>query len=155
MSIRSVVGNITHGAQDDITSLLNIAQTQMENIVGSAQAAFTNLWSGGFVGMSESGIEAIKEALTKYCNEVENLIQEFDENGNIEVALKGETQQAAAEFIAAVKRLLQAYVSTMRASIKDADEAYKNWSQSSKSIATDVASDAENIRSNAEKIRID
>lgn len=58
-------------------------------------------------------------------------------------------------FIAAIKELLTAYVSTMKQEIEEADEAYQNFMQSGQSVAQDVNSAASEIRSNASSIRLD
>ena len=104
-SIRSTVGNIAHNVQDTINSVLTTAKTQIENIVGGAQTQLTNIWSGGFTGMSETGINELKTQLTNYCNEVQDLIDSFDQTGDITSALKGDVQTAAYEFIDAIKKL--------------------------------------------------
>lgn len=155
MSIRSTVGNLTHSVQDTLSTALNTAKTQLENIVGSTTTTLSNVWSGGFVGMSEAGFEDLKTQLTNYCQDIQDIITGFDEKGNIEVALKGELQTAAADFIAAIKELLTAYVSTMKQEIEEADEAYQNFMQSGQSVAQDVNSAASEIRSNASSIRLD
>lgn len=155
MSIRSTVGNFTHSVQDNISSLLATAKTQVENIVGSTTTSLTNIWSGGFTGMSESGMAELKTQLSNYCQEIQDLIESFDQTGDITMALKGDVQTAAYDFIAAIKTLLQAYVSTMRQEIEEADEAYRNFMASGQSISQDVSDAASDIRSNANSIRLD
>lgn len=155
MSIRSTVGNITHSVQDTLSSVLTTAKTQIENIVGTTTTSLTNIWSGGFTGMSESGMAELKTQLTNYCQEIQELIESFDQTGDITVALKGDVQTAAYDFIAAIKTLLQAYVSTMKQEIAEADEAYRNFLASGQSIAQDVSDAASDIRSNASNISLD
>lgn len=155
MSIKSTIGNITHSVGDNLSSVLNTARTQIENIVGTATTTLSNVWSGGFTGMSESGISELKTQLSNYCEEVQGLIDSFDQTGDITSALKGEVQTAAYDFIAAIKTLLQAYVSTMRQEIDEVEEAYQNFMKSGQSIATDVQSAASDIRSNANSISLD
>ena len=154
-SIRSTLGNIQHTIQDKLASTLNAARTQMQNIVGSISTALSNLWSGGFTGMSEAGISELKTQLTRYCDEVQALISSFDQTGDITSALQGEPQQAAYEFIDAIKQLLQAYVSTMKQEIAEVDEAYNNFIASGQSISQDVRNSASDIRSNANSISLD
>lgn len=155
MSIKSTVGNITHNVQDTLSSVLNTATTQIENIIGSTTTSLSNIWSGGFTGMSEGGMEELKTALINYCEEIQGLIDGFDQTGDITSALKGDVQTAAYDFVAAIKELLQAYVSTMKQEISEADEAYQNFMASGKSISQDVQSAASDIRSNASSIRLD
>lgn len=155
MSIRSTVGNIAHNVQDRLSSILTTGKTQIENIVGSVTTSLSNIWSGGFTGMSESGMTELKTQLTNYCQEVQDLIDGFDQTGDITSALKGDVQTAAYDFIDAIKKLLQAYVSTMKQEIAEADEAYQNFVSSGQSIAQDVQAAASDIRSNASSISLD
>lgn len=155
MSIKSTIGNFSHSVQDTISSTLTTAKTQIENIVGSTTTGLSNIWNGGFTGMSESGMSELKTQLEAYCREVQDLINGFDQTGDITSALKGDVQTAAYDFIAAVKDLLQAYVSTMKQEIREADEAYQNFLKSSQSISQDVSDAASDIRSNASSISLD
>lgn len=155
MSIRSTVGNFAFNVQDNISSVLTTTRSQIENIVGSTTTALSNVWSGGFVGMSQSGMDDLKTKLTDYCDGLQLAIDGFDQNGDITSALQGEVQTAAYDFIAAVKELLQAYVSTLKQEIAEADQAYNNFMSSGKSISQDVENAASDIRSNASQISLD
>ena len=105
--------------------------------------------------MSESGMAELKTQLQNYCSEIQAQIDQFDQTGDITGALKGEVQNAAYDFIAAIKTLLQAYVSTMKQEIAEADEAYQNFISAGQSISSDVQSAASDIRSNASNISLD
>lgn len=155
MSVQSVVGNFTRGINDPISNIISGAKANFDGIIGTAQAQLGSFWSGGFVGMSESGMEQLKQAIETYCVEIEGIINDFNAEGDIDNALKGEVNVAARDFIRAVKELLKAYVSRMRQEKMDADTAWKNWQQASQEIGQSVTSDAEQIRSNAASIRID
>ena len=109
MSVRSTLGNLAFNVQDLISSVLTSAKTKISNIVGKATTSLTHVWDGGFTGMSEGGIAELKITLTKYCREVQDLIDSFDQTGDITSALKGDVQTAAYDFIDAIKKLLQAY----------------------------------------------
>ena len=154
-NIQSTIGNITRGVEAFSSGKLTNLGTQIESIVGNATASLSNIWAGGFTGMSESGIIELKDALTKYCDEIQAKIDSFDQSGDITSAFKGKSQTAVYDFISAIKSLLQAYVSTMRVEIDEAEEAYKNFANSDQSIAQNVQSAADEIRSNANSIRLD
>lgn len=155
MAISNVVGNFTHNVRDSLSTTLTTAKTQIENIVGSTSTSLSNVWSGGFTGMSDAGMSELKTQLTTYCQEIEDLIESFDQSGDITSALKGDVQTATYDFIAAIKTLLKAYVSTMKQEIAEADEAYNNFLQAGQSISQDVNDAASDIRSNASSIRLD
>lgn len=155
MSVRSSLGNLSFDVQDVLSSLITSAKTQVSNIVGSVTTSLSNIWDGGFTGMSEAGLAELKIQLTNYCQEIQDLIGGFDQTGDITAALKGDVQTAAYDFIAAIKVLLQAYVSTMKQEIDEIEEAYQNFLRSGQSISQDVKSDASDIRSNANSISLD
>lgn len=155
MSIKSTIGGFIRDVQDNLSSILVTAKTQIEGIVGGIGASLSDIWSGGFTGMSEAGIAELKVQIGKYISDVQALIDGFDQTGDITSALKGDTQTAAYDFIAAIKKLLQAYVSTMKQELAEVDEAYTNFMASSQSIAQDVNEAASDIRSNASQISLD
>ncbi len=155
MSIRSTIGNFSYSVKDVLSTTLTTARTQINNIVGTTTTSFSNLWDGGFTGMSESGIAELKTQLENYCQEIQSIINGFDQTGDITMALKGEVQTAAYDFIEAIKVLLQAYVSTMKQEIAEAEDAYRNFVSSGQSISQDVRDAASDIRSNASSISLD
>ncbi|MBQ6841577.1 MAG: hypothetical protein IJO63_05660 [Bacilli bacterium] len=155
ISLSSFFDNIGNDVENWFENLFSGAKTQLENVVGSVTTGFSNLWSGGFAGISESGVEDIKAALKTYCDAIEEQIATFDEEGNISNAYKGEIQTAAREFIRAIKQILQAYVSTMKVSIEDATNAYNNYKAAASDISQDVTADAADVRAQAQSIRID
>ena len=155
MSIQSTVGNIKHNIGDNVSTVVSQGKSRLASIVNSTTTSFRNVWTGGFAGMSDTGIQELKNQLNKFCKEIDDLISSFDQEGDITQALKGDPQTAAYEFIDAVKKLLVAYVSQMRKEISEMDDAYASFVESGKSIASDVNAAAQDIRANAEAIKID
>ena len=154
-NIRSAVGNIGHNIMDNLSSVLTTAKTQIENIIGGATTSLTNVWDGGFVGMSASGKDELKNNLENYCNRIQAIIDGFNHEGDISSAFKGDIEVAAKDFVAAIKELLQAYVSTMRQEISELEDAYNSFIAASSGVAQDVHDAAQDIRSNADSIRLD
>lgn len=138
-----------------IKSIFAGAKGTLENIVGSVGTKLSNLWDGGFAGIDENNFESLKQAIVQYCDEVDAIIDGFNQQGHLEVAYKGAIQDAANDFVVAVKEILVAYVSTMRRNIAEADTAFQNYRQAAQSIAQDVQADAANIRSEAQKVKLD
>lgn len=155
MSIQSALGNITANAFNDLQTLISGAKTKLQGIVGGIETALTNIWDGGFAGIDENNLDTLKDALNTYCNSIDEIILGFDQTTNLDVAYKGAINEAANDFVDAVKEILTAYVSTMRRNIAEADTAFANYKQAAQSIAQDVKSDAADIRSEAQKIRLD
>lgn len=155
MSVKSAVGNLVHDVDDNLSSALRTAKTTMQNIVGNVKTSLSNVWSGGFAGMDKNGIDELKTQIGNYCNDIQSIINEFDVDGNIEVALKGDLQVAAQDFIKATKDILNAYVSKIKEEMDVIKEAYSNYEKAAAQIKTDVMSDADQVRSAAKAIRID
>lgn len=155
MSIQSAVGNIERSVDNTLDTLISGARTSFENILGSLGTSLSNIWDGGFAGIDESNFPVLKEYITKYCSDIEAIISGFNEQARVEVAYKGSVQTASTDFIKAVKDILQAYVSTMKRNIADADLAFKNYAAGAQQISQNVTSDASDIRSEAAKIRLD
>lgn len=155
MSVKSAVSNLVHDVDDNLSSALRTAKTTMQNIVGNVKTSLSNVWSGGFAGMDKNGIYELRTQIGNYCNDIQSIINEFDVDGDIEVALKGDLQVAAQDFIKATKDILNAYVSKIKEEMDVIEEAYRNYSQAASQIKADVMSDADQVRSAAKAIKID
>lgn len=155
MSIKSMVQNITGMVGDNIDSLVNTASSTIENIIGTASTNLSNLYGGGFIGMSKAGMESLNTAIDKYCQTIESVINEFNDEASRADAYKGEISDAVHTYVEAIKKLLSSYVSTMRKEQEEAVVAYNQLHSSEKSFAQDVESDSSDIASNAESIRVE
>lgn len=156
MSIRSEVGNFTYSVQDVLSSAVTSAKTHIENIVGTATTGFTNLFSGGFTGMSESGMIDLTNAIERYCDELQSTIDGFDQTGDISVAFAGEYLTSGIyDYIDAIKKLLEAYISTLKQEVEEADAAYKNLEVVTANVGDDASNMANDIRAEAHNITLD
>lgn len=155
MSYKSNFGDMSRGVANSVSAARSAARSKMQNIGLGLTTSLSSMFDGGFVGMSAEGILELKNYLTSYCNEIEDIIQGFDQTGDITSALKGDVQDAAYDYIAAIKDLLAAYVSTLKVGIAEADEAYNNFVAAGKSISSSVTDSASEIRSNASSVRLD
>ena len=93
------------GAKDKLSS-------ELENIIGTVETtAFSLTNGGGFVGMDVDNADTFFDAFNKYIDSIQTIINKFNTEGNISVALKGtELEGAVKEFIEAIKVVLKAYV---------------------------------------------
>lgn len=155
MSIRSVANNTIGNAGDTIATLVNNAKSAISNIVGTASTGIGNLYSGGFVGMSREGMEQLNTAVENYCQTIEEAISEFNDEASRADAYAGEISDAVHEYVEGMKKMLSAYVSTMRTNQEEAANAFNTFHSSEQSISQDVTSDAGDIKSNAESIRVE
>lgn len=155
MSIKSSIQNIGYNIQDSIDSVLTQARGKIENIIGTVSTGVGNFYSGGFIGMSKSGMESLTSAVEKYCKTIEDSINEFNDEASRAEAYKGEISDAVHAYVEAMKKLLASYVSTMRREQEEAVMAYNQLHASEKSFAQDVESDSSNIESDAANIRVE
>lgn len=157
MSVQSVVGNFTKTVQDTISNTLHNTKGAIENIIGTVNAHASSFWDGGFVGMSYEEKEAFKEHLGKYVDDVQSIIDGFDANATISMAIKGkDIEPAVHDYLNSMKQLLKAYVSTVKQEIAEIDEAYENFvGQAQRSISSDVETMSSDIKNQAEKVSLD
>lgn len=154
MSINANIGDFTRTTSDFASNSLNSLQSALKNINGSVQTRLSTLWSGGFVGISLDGITVLQDALEKYIHRLEAIIEGFNPEGDISIALKGEPKEAAYMFIESIKSMLLAYISTLKGEIAEMKQAYDNFIVAGYNISNQVSQDAEQIRSSADQIRI-
>ena len=155
MSIQSTVGNITHSVQDGFNEISNRASSTLQGIVGTISTSVTNLYSGGFVGLSREGMAELDTALEEYIGELEETINGFNEEADAGDAYAGQIKTAVHEYVVAVQALLSAYVTRLRQEIDEANEAFNNMHQADQDISQNVTSDAGDVTSDAQSIRVD
>ena len=155
MSLQSSVGNVTRGATESVKSIISSSTSKLETIVGTASTSVTNVWSGGFIGIDTKNSSALETAITKYIEGVQNTIQGFNENANLENAYKGAIQEATQDFLKAIKELLQAHVSVMKINLSDFNEAIQKYESFESETKDKIEQQVADIRTNAQSIKID
>ena len=153
MSIQSRINNITSSIGDTIDSIVNSTTSKLSGIVNTATTGLSNLYAGGFVGMSRDGMEQLNAAVENYCKTIEDKINEFNDEASRADAYKGEISDAVHVYVEEKKKLLSAYVSTMRKEQEDAANAYNEFHKSEKGFASDIENDSSDVTSDAESIR--
>ncbi len=155
MSIQSSIGSFTRNTQEGVRSVISRASGMLDGIVGSATTTVSNVFSGGFVGINTANAESLRTAINNYIQGVQDTINGFNENVNLENAYKGEVQVATQEFLRAIKDLLQAHITQMRLNLTDLNEAIKNYEEAASDLGSQVTQQADEIRQNATQIKID
>lgn len=155
MSIQSSIGSFTRNTQEGVRSVISRASGMLDGIVGSATTTVSNVFSGGFVGINTANAESLRTAINNYIQGVQDTINGFNENANLENAYKGEVQVATQEFLRAIKDLLQAHITQMRLNLTDLNEAIKNYEEAASDLGSQVTQQADEIRQNATQIKID
>ena len=154
MSIRSALNNTINSFKETMSSVLGRSKSSISSIVGTASTGINGIFSGGFVGMDEEGMEELYNELKKYIDELEEIIDSVTYYERLEDAYKGKIQETVIDYIESVKKLLRSYITTLRQEIEEAKEAYNNFVASAESISANATQDAEEIRSESEKIRL-
>ena len=110
-----------------------------------------------FAGINKTGIGELQQKLNAYADSLQEIISGYNENADITggLAANSKTQIAASNFIADVKVLLQAYIDTLRAYAKQAQDAYDNYSEAEGKIGSAVGTDVKAIKDAASKVEID
>lgn len=153
MNIRDLLSSIdtkANNPQDSISGALG----NIRSLFGSTSASLSHVWNGGFAGIDAARFDDLKVAMNSYVNSVQESINEFSELGAMTRAYKG-MDNAIIDYISSIKNLLNAYVSTLKRDIVEADMAFQNYQAAAKSIAMGISNDAQMIRSQAGQIKID
>ena len=154
MNIRDLLNNIETKTFNNPQNRVAGALNNIRNLFGSTSASLTHVWNGGFAGIDEAHLNDLKIAMNNYINSIQESINEFNEISAMATAYKG-MDSAITEYISSIKSLLNAYVSTLRKDIVEADMAFQNYQLAAKSIAVGLSSDAQIIRSQAGQIELD
>ena len=154
MSIGSVINNTIHSVKDTISNVLRKSQSNIESIVGTTSTGINSIFNGGFVGMSEEGMEDVYIAIKQYIDELEAIIDSVNYYEKLDAAYKGKVQEEVIEYIESVKGLLRAYISQLNQEIAEAKEAFNNYLEATQSISSDVQMDADELRGESQNIKL-
>ena len=159
MAISDATGSISHNNKN-IADIIEKSSKEIEGITGSAGNGFFGggLFGGGgenFAGMDSENLETFNAAVDKYRQGTEEIIEIFNPDAAMDMALKGEVAEAVRGFLIAVKGLLTKYVQAIYIEKKEINEANANWLAAAGQISGDVSGDSDSIRSQANGISID
>lgn len=148
--------NITHNVKDKISEAHASTKAVFDKIAGRVSSSLSgHVFEKDFVGISESGLETLKQEIDKYIRSIQNIIDRFQENGDLTQAFAGAPLYAAQEFVKAVKTVLKAYVSTMKNEKNEIDEAIRNYRNASSTISQTLYEDKKSIEAQAQAISLD
>lgn len=148
--------NIDHSVQDAVGAARDKTLTTFSNITGSVDSSMGHQYAGGsFVGVSAQGCVELKDAIEKYINTIQGIINGFNENADISRAFAGFPRVAAEDFIKAIKQVLTSYVSSLRMIKSEADEVLRNYQENAQNISNVISTDADTLRSAANDINLD
>lgn len=157
MALRADLGNTVKGIGDRISTFINTAKNTVETTIGTVTSHVGSIWSGGFSGMSEAGKEDLKTAMQQYINTVNDIINGFNAEGQIDNALKGtELETGVHEFLNSMKKLFTAYVEALKLEQDELEEAYNTWvNKNQGSLVTQIQSDKQEIEKAAANVELE
>ncbi len=138
----------------NIADVFASAKVKRDMIMSTFQTNLKRVFGGGFAGISEQGVAELKQQIDTYCQDISDLINGFNVDGDISVALKGSVKDAAFEFIVAIKELLVAYVDAMKVEKDDLQRAYDEYVQKTGEISQGVSGKAQEIRDAAKNVTL-
>jgi ElaB/YqjD/DUF883 family membrane-anchored ribosome-binding protein len=155
MSIENILSNAGAAISNGFKNSAATLGAMFQNAIGTAQATFSTLWDGGFVGIDVNNYTVIRDEIDTLMTKVEQVLTQFNANAEFETGVKGEAADAASEYVKAVNELLIAYVTTYRNFIKLADDAVAQMKAGDQQNAASIRTAADEIRSRAAEIRVD
>lgn len=155
ISNQQFLGNLAskafHGKAGNIIEV----SSKLEAIIGGATAKYSTLWDGGFVGIDTANYTVLIDAINNYIASLNSIIESFNTEANITGALKGEAQAAAIEYVAAIKKLLEAYVSSYKNFNYLLEDSVESMKSGDTGNATAIRTEAQEVLTQANTIHVD
>lgn len=152
MGIQSIIGDIKSTVGQNIKSFLESAWGAVNGIASNIGTFVANVYGGGFAGVSDFG--ALKTAITNYSNNVQEIVNTYDVNADLEQTFKGKAGEEMRTFITSTKSLLDAYVKLVEKWNTELDDAYEKYQQGDTSLQSNVSSDAQAVEQAAQNVNI-
>lgn len=152
MGIQSLIGDIRSTVGQNIRSFLDSAWGAVNGLSSGIGTFVANVFDGGFAGVSDFG--ALKTAITNYSNQVQEIVNTYDVNADLEQTFKGKAGEEMTTFISSTKSLLDAYVKLVEKWNTELDDAYEKYQQGDTSLQSNVSSDAQAVEQAAQKVNI-
>lgn len=111
-----------------------------------------NVFGDDFAGVSN--FEDLKEAISKYSREVQEIVKEYDERARLDTTFKGKAGEELHTFVEATKELLNAYVKLIEKWNEELDDAYARYQAGDVQIQQNVQSDAQAVQQAAQNVSL-
>lgn len=156
VNINNTASNMFSAVLNEVQANRATGQTILDNLIGTMKTSITNMFDGGFAGLDQKNYSTLEAAIEKYVDDIQAIISGFNaDSAGAEVAYKGDVKVAVDEFIVSIKKILEAYVSTMRMEITESRGAFIRWTQETRNVAAGVSQNASDISKAAETISLD
>jgi len=118
----------------------------------SFNGLFPSFNSTDFAGVSN--FDALKAAITKYSQNVQDAVDEYKAKAPIESTFKGKAGEELHSFVEATKGLLDAYVKLIEQWNDELDSAYERYQQGDVQLQQNVASDTQAVQQAAQNVSL-
>lgn len=152
MGLQSLIGDVKSTVGNGITSALESAWGAITGVTSGIGTFVANIWDGGFAGVSD--FEALKAAVNSYSDGVQEIVDQYNVNADLESTFKGQAGEELKTFITATKNLLNAYVGLVKQWNKELDDAYTKYQSGDTTLQSNVASDAQEVEKAAQNVSI-
>ncbi len=152
MGIQSIIGDIKSTVGQKVKSFLDSAWGAVSGIADRVGTFVANVWSGGFAGVSDFG--ELKSAITTYSNNVQDIINQYNAQADLDSTFKGKAGTEMTEFVKSTKSLLDAYVKLVEKWNGELDGYYEKYQSGDTTLSSNVQSDAQAVEQAAQKVDI-
>ncbi len=155
MGIRAGLGNIGAGLKSAWDNTIQGIFAQTQGIFDAAVTKIGSIYSGGFIGINANNWGDIKVAVEKLITDATADLAKFNELAKRDDAIKGEAEIALGGYLANAQKLLEAYVTTYRNFIKDAETALGAMNEGDRQNAQNINEASQALEQEANAIRVD
>ncbi len=155
MGIRAGLGNIGASIKSAWDNSIQSIFAQTQGIFDAAVTKIGSIYTGGFIGINADRWPEIKTAVETLITQASSELAKFQELANRDDAIKGQASTALGGYLLNAQKLLDAYVTTYRNFIKDAETALGAMQEGDTQNAQNINEASSAIEAEANSIRVD
>ncbi len=155
MGIRAGLGNIGASIKSAWDNSIQSIFAQTQGIFDAAVTKIGSIYTGGFIGINADRWPEIKTAVETLITQASSELAKFQELANRDDAIKGQASTALGGYLLNAQKLLDAYVTTYRNFIKDAETALGAMQEGDTQNAQNMNEASSPIEAEANSIRVD
>ena len=155
MGIRAGLGNAWSDIKSAAGNLFQNIWAQAQGLFDGAVTKVGSIYSGGFIGIDANNWTVIKDSIETLITNAGNELAKFQELANRDDAIKGDASAALGGYLLNAQKLLDAYISTYRNFIKDAETALGAMTEGDRQNAQSINEASAAIEAEANSIRVD
>ena len=155
MGIRAGLGNLGASLKTAWDNTIQSIFAQTQGLFDAAVTKIGSIYTGGFIGIDANNWGQIKVSIEKLITDASTELAKFQELARRDDAIKGEASVALGGYLLNAQKLLDAYVTTYRNFIKDAETALGAMNEGDRQNAQNINEASAAIEAEANAIRVD